>query len=270
MDFENVDKIMPAPNQAQPNDPMSDIQAAQQGQPIKAFPGQDHKSHIAIKQAFMTDPSTGGNPMMQKVSAQLQANVQEHMVMEFTEQVQAQMQLSAQQQGQQSNQDPNAQGQAMAEAAKQVAVMNQQNLQNQLSSQEQGGPKDQAAMMTAQAKMADTHIKATKTQHDMKFKDQEIELKKAKLGLDHLKTMHNSDDKNKDRQAKMDQIVTTKGIDALIQGQSHAFTAKQNLRENIQQAQMERANNAHQHELQKDQMSHQAALQPTPTAPKGE
>jgi chaperonin GroES len=303
MDFVNVDKIMPSPSQAQPNDPMSDISSAQQGQPIKAFPGQDHKSHIAIKQAFMTDPSTGGNPMMQKVSAQLQANVQEHMVLQFTEQVQAQMQLSAggqgassgsAQQGQQGQQ-PNGQGQgippqqsqgiqqgaapqqpqqdpqiqAMAEAAKQVAMMNQQNLQNQLEQQKQGGPKDQAALMTAQARMADTHIKAGKAKFEEKYKSDEIGLKKAKLGLDHLKEIHKSNDKAKDRQAKQEQIVTTKGLDAMIQGQSHAFTAKQDQMANIQKAQQERATNEHSNELQKSLASHQASLQPSPSQTDG-
>lgn len=306
MDFVNVDKIMPSPAQAQPNDPMSDISAAQQGQPIKAFPGQDHKSHIAIKQAFMTDPSTGGNPMMQKVSAQLQANVQEHMVLEFTEQVQAQMQLS-QQQGQQGaqpgpqgglqSQVPVQQGQpsngpsnpqvgaqsqqpqqqqpqdpqmmAMAQAAKQVAMMNQQNLQNQLEQQKQGGPKDQAALITAHARMQDTQIKAGKAKFEEKYKSDEIGIKKAKLGLDHLKEVHKSNDKDKDRQAKTDQIVTTKGLDAMIQGQSHAFTAKQDQMANIQKAQQERATNEHSNELQKSLASHQASLQPSPSETDG-
>ncbi len=100
MDFVNVDKILPQPQQAQPQDPITDLQAAQAGTPIKAFPGQDHKAHIAIKQAFIQDPMSGQNPMMQKISTVVQANVQEHMMLQFVEQVQAQAQMDTQQQQQ--------------------------------------------------------------------------------------------------------------------------------------------------------------------------
>jgi hypothetical protein len=208
------------------------------------------------------------------------------MILEFTEQVQAQMALSQQQGQQQNGQMPQnqmsqdqgqapqqAQGapaqadpqlQAMAQAAKQVAQMNQQNLQNQLSQQQQGGPKDQAAMMTAQARVHDSQIKAAKTQHDMKFKDDEIQIKKAKLGLEHLGMLHDAHEKKQDRHAQIEQLVATKGLDAMIQGQSHAFVAKQDQSANIQKAQMERANNAHSTELQKQLASHHASLQQPP------
>src|ERR1035437_77889 len=89
MDYENVDKILPKPEEAQQNDPLTDIQSASEGKPIKAFAGQDHKAHIALKQAFMQDPESGQNPMMQKISIQIQANIQEHMLMQFVEQVKA-------------------------------------------------------------------------------------------------------------------------------------------------------------------------------------
>lgn len=96
MEYANIDKLLPEPQQAQPLDPISDIQSAGRGLPIKAFPGQDHRSHIAIKQAFMQDPMSGQNPMMQKVSIQLQANIQEHMMLQFIESVQAMSQQAAQ------------------------------------------------------------------------------------------------------------------------------------------------------------------------------
>lgn len=264
MDFINVDKIMPPPEEAQQNDPMTDLTMARIGKPIKAFPGQDHKSHIAIKQAFIMDPSSGANPMMQKISIQIQANIQEHMLLQFQEQVQAQMQQMSQ--GQQIE-DPNMQAQVMAQAAQQVAQMNQQNLQNQLAQQE-GQGSDPAAMMTAQARMADTQIKAHKAITSDKFKADEVELKKAKLGLEHLKILHASKEKAQDRQASSDHLIATKGIDALIQGQSKTFEAHQNKIDNMHKAQLERANNAHNTELQKQMASHNASLQPDKPKPK--
>ncbi len=257
MDFENVDKIMPQPQQAQPQDPLTDIQMASQGQPIKAFPGQDHKAHIAINQAFLNDPSSGGDPMMQKIAMSIQANITEHMFLQFQEQVTAQ----AQQMGQQV--DPN---QALQQAAQQVAQMNQQNLQNQLSQQDgQGGIRDQAAMVTAQAKAQEVQIKAFKAKADVHHKDADTEIKKAKLGLEHEKMQREPLMKEQAHQQSMQQLTQTKGIDALIQNQSKAFEAKQNLRENMQKAQIERANAAHQNSLAKDLASHEAKVQPKPT-----
>ena len=131
MDFDNIDKILPMPEQAQQNDPLTDIQVASLGKPIKAFQGQDHKAHIAIKQAFLEDPMSGKNPVMQKTAIALQANIQEHMLLNFMEQVQA------------IGGDP-------AQAAAQVAQMNQQKLQQDLQNQQQS-MQDQAAMLLAQA-----------------------------------------------------------------------------------------------------------------------
>ena len=53
--------------QAVQQDPIADIMSATKGQPIKAFPGQDHDAHIAVKTAYMQDPMNGANPVMKNV-----------------------------------------------------------------------------------------------------------------------------------------------------------------------------------------------------------
>lgn len=74
--------------QAAPLSPLEDIQAASKGTPIKAFPGQDHQSHIKIKRAFLDDPLNGGqNPLMGQIAPVLQANIQEHMILDFQEKI---------------------------------------------------------------------------------------------------------------------------------------------------------------------------------------
>src|SRR5690606_12593287 len=52
MGFENVDKLIPLPESAVPQDPLTDIISASQGKPIKAFKGQDHDAHIAVKMNY--------------------------------------------------------------------------------------------------------------------------------------------------------------------------------------------------------------------------
>ena len=72
----NLERILPKKPEAQPSDPVTDIVAATKGMPIKAFTGQDHQSHIAVKMAYMQDPINGANPIMQRLQPVLSANIQ--------------------------------------------------------------------------------------------------------------------------------------------------------------------------------------------------
>lgn len=217
MDYANIDRIMPKPEEAQQNDPMTDIQISVEGKPIKAFEGQDHKSHIALKQAFLQDPQSGQNPMMQKAAIQIQANIQEHMLLDFTEQVQA---MAQQQQGQ--DQSPE---QGMAQAAQQVAQMNLQQMQQQQAAQ-QNDVQDKATMLLAQAELMDTETQARKQNWTEKKDTADLELKKEQLDLAKMKLINEINALDKKIAAETDKLVTTKGLDAMIQGMSQ--TNKEN------------------------------------------
>jgi hypothetical protein len=94
-DPDDVDRLVPPKQQApQPQqlDPMSDIMAASQGQPIKAFPGQNHRAHIEFKTSFLNDPMGGKNPTNQNIVPLIQANIQEHLLMEYQSRLAATMQ----------------------------------------------------------------------------------------------------------------------------------------------------------------------------------
>lgn len=204
MDYDDVDKILPPEEEAQMADPISDIQSVVNGTPIKAFEGQDHKAHIALKQAFLQDPMSGANPMMQKASIALQANIQEHMLLSFMEQAQAESELG---------QTP------IHEAAAKIAQMNQQKLQQEQEAQQQS-PRDQAALLMAQAEMLDTQTEASKQKFDEKYKVAQLELNKEKIDLDILKEMRRSEEFDKKQAADIDKLVTTKGLDSMIAGLS--------------------------------------------------
>jgi len=121
----NLDQILPPKKKPVPLDPMSDIQAASRGLPIAAFPGQNHDAHIQIKMAFLQDPTSGKNPAMQRVVPILQANVQEHVVMKYQEQLQGVAQGLMQNLSPEQQQMPNVAEMAMAQAAQQVLNANQ-------------------------------------------------------------------------------------------------------------------------------------------------
>ena len=83
----NMEEILPPKTEPQPMDPVSDITAATKGIPIAAFPGQNHDAHIQVKMAYLQDPMNGANPVMQRLRPVLEANVQEHSVMKYQEQM---------------------------------------------------------------------------------------------------------------------------------------------------------------------------------------
>jgi hypothetical protein len=171
MDYDNVDKLLPPPEQAQPNDPLTDIQLASQGKPIKAFPQQDHESHIRIKTAFIQDPFGGASQAMASTRTILEANIQEHVVLQFTTQVQA----AAQQQGQQM-----APEQAMAQAAQQqVAQQNQQRAQQEAEKNKDDS--DEAAHILAQAEMLSAQTEQMKETFQRELETARFELDKEKL-----------------------------------------------------------------------------------------
>lgn len=85
--LQNIDRVLTEQREPEPMDPLSDIAAAVQDQPIKAFEGQKHQAHIVVKEAWLQDPQNGSNPLMVKAAALIAANVREHRVLLFKEQM---------------------------------------------------------------------------------------------------------------------------------------------------------------------------------------
>ena len=83
----NLEEILPPKIKPADLDPVSDIMAAVKGIPIAAFTGQIHDAHVKVKMAYLQDPMNGCNPTMQRVRPILEANIQEHMVHKYQEQM---------------------------------------------------------------------------------------------------------------------------------------------------------------------------------------
>lgn len=87
---EGIEKLMPDPSaNAVTADPLSEIQAAMKGQPIRAQMGQQHLAHIAVKEAFMQSPQMQGtnDPSVAIGVELLKANIAEHKVLLFASQI---------------------------------------------------------------------------------------------------------------------------------------------------------------------------------------
>ena len=195
----NLERILPSKPEPQPLDPVTDIEAATKGLPIKAFMGQNHDAHIQVKTMFLQDPANGGNPIMQRVSPVLQANIQEHVVMKYQEQING-MTQNILAQAPQNVKDPKVVEQVMAQAAQQVMMA------NQAMAQQGGTPEQQMVMMEAQRlgiEKEKLQANIAKELSEGALKNRDLDLKEQKIALDAYKAgaenLLKSEEKDKDR-----------------------------------------------------------------------
>ena len=179
----NLEQILPPKIEPQPLDPVSDIMAATKGIPITAFPGQNHDAHIQTKTAYLQDPQNGANPIMARIKPVLEANIQEHSVMKYQEQMNGVTQQMLQQAPPEQAQQPAAIEMAMSQAAQQVLKANQQPPQptpeQQLVELEQ-----QKVQLQQQKLQSDTAVQAA----EMELKNKKLELEENEQIIDILKS----------------------------------------------------------------------------------
>ena len=86
----NIDEVLKKPEEAARLDPIDENMAVLYGKPIKAFPEQDHESHIAVHIQFLQDPSLGGNPQINKaIMPIMMAHIAEHIALLYRTRMQA-------------------------------------------------------------------------------------------------------------------------------------------------------------------------------------
>lgn len=86
----DIDKVLVPPKGPKPMDPITEEFTAMHGQPIMAYPWQDHKAHLASHQAFMQNPQLGGNPMIQQmIGPAMMSHIADHLAHEHRLEIQA-------------------------------------------------------------------------------------------------------------------------------------------------------------------------------------
>jgi hypothetical protein len=236
--------------------------SATRGQPIKAFPGQDHNAHIAVKTAYLQDPLNGANPIMKQVEPILMANVREHMVLRFQEQMGGLMKA------QEGQVDQGASLTAiMSESAQQILQANQLAAQGGLDSIEQQNLNIQKqAMMNRKeredkelALEEDAMVEAAKIEENKKQKDDNLT---AKVVTDLLKIV----DKQKLQEGGV--VVQQPGAaDAFKQAADLAvkepISQPQNFLEQAFEAQGIDPQRAYKEKMAQEQMAQEQAMIPT-------
>jgi len=172
----NIEEILPPKKEPQKLDPVSDIMAATKGIPIAAFPGQNHDSHIQVKMMYLQDPQNGANPIMARLKPILEANIQEHSVLKYQEQMNGMARATMEQLPPDQQQNPQVAEMAMATAAQQVLNANQMG-------QAQSPEQQMVALETAKVELEKQKLQSTmaKFSADSALDAQKLELEEAKL-----------------------------------------------------------------------------------------
>ena len=173
---ESLDKLLTNPEaEAISADPLTEIQVAMRGKPIKAQLGQNHAAHIAVKTAFLQAPQMQGanDPTIALGQQVLSANIAEHKVLMFIAQA---MQL-AQQMGM-PIQDDNVQAQI---ATQLIQISNESNPQQQQANIEQ----QMLQLQAAELQMAGQRIQSQDVREAAKIaqKNRELDLKETDMLL---------------------------------------------------------------------------------------
>ena len=175
----NMEEILPPEPKPQPMDPVSDITAATKGLPIAAFPGQNHDAHIQVKMAYLQDPMNGKNPIMQRLRPVLEANVQEHSIMKYQEQMSGVTGVMMEQLPPEQR-TPSTIETVMAAAAKDVLNA------NMVGGQAQSPEQQMVALEQARVELDKEKLKldAVKENAEMALDMQELELKRQQQMID--------------------------------------------------------------------------------------
>jgi hypothetical protein len=186
MGTENIDKLLIDPAaKAISADPLTEIQAAMTGKPIKAQLGQNHTAHIAVKEAFLKSPQMQGtnDPTIAVGLQLLNSNIAEHKVLMFV----AQAALLAQQMGI-PIQDENVQ----AQIATQLLMMSAQS--------GMGGAGPTVEQQMVELNKQELALSAARIQSQDVREAAQIALKNRELDLKEASMLLDSEDKKKKNQ----------------------------------------------------------------------
>ena len=189
----NAEKLVPTDDDMTPRDPVSENMAFLNGKPTKAFIYQDHDAHIAVHTSMVQDPllmaQIGQNPQAQKMSAEIQAHVAEHLAFAYRKKVEEQLGVPLPPPDEQMPEDAEVMlSRLVAQGAQQLLAANKGQAANQQAQQMQQDPVMQLQQAELAIKKQDSDIKAFKVKSDMQLKAEELALKAresaAKTGED--------------------------------------------------------------------------------------
>jgi hypothetical protein len=178
----NADKLVPIEDDMKPRDPVSENMAFLNGKPTKAFIYQDHDAHIAVHVALMQDPmmaaQIGQNPQAQKMMAEIQAHIAEHLAFAYRKKVEEQLGVPMPKPDEDLPEDVEVQlSRLVAQASQQVLAQSKGQAAQQQAQQQAQDPLVQMQQQELQLKAQDVEIKKMKVKGDLQLRAEELGLK---------------------------------------------------------------------------------------------
>lgn len=187
--IKNADKLIPLEDDMKPVDPVSENQNILRGEPVKAFLHQNHDAHMAVHNMMMQDPmiaqAIGQNPQAQKIMAETQAHIAEHLGFKMRQQIEAQLGMPLPPEDDKlPPQVEIALSAMMAQAAQQVVQQSQAQAAQMQAQQQMQDPVLQMQMQELQLKQQELQMKMQSEQAKMQLAQQEFQLKQQKMAID--------------------------------------------------------------------------------------
>ena len=184
--IKNADKLVPIDDDMKPRDPVSENMAFLNGKPTKAFIYQDHDAHIAVHTAMMQDPmlmqQIGQNPQAQKMMAEIQAHISEHLAYAYRSKVEEQLGVPMPAPDEDMPEELEVQlSRMVAQAAQQVLQQSKGKAQQAQAQQAAQDPLVQIQQAELEIKKQDAATKAKKVEGDLALKDRELQLKESQV-----------------------------------------------------------------------------------------
>ncbi len=172
MGLPDVDLLVPDKNNQQPQDAISENMGFFTGKPAKAFPFQDHDSHITIHMSLLNDQKYAqefqGSPQAAALAAGMQSHIAEHYAFSYRNAIEKQLGTQLPPIGTPDNpQIESALSSLVANAATQVAQQHASEAQQQKAQQ-------QAADPAFQLEQQELQLKAQAEQNKMQMHQMKI------------------------------------------------------------------------------------------------
>jgi hypothetical protein len=180
--IKNADKLVPIDDDMKPRDPVSENMAFLNGKPTKAFIYQDHDAHIAVHTAMKQDPllmqQIGQNPQAQKMMAEIDAHVSEHLAYAYRMKIEKQLGVPMPAPDEDMPEDLEVQlSQLVAQAAQQVLQDSKGQAAQAQAQQAAQDPLVQIQQAELAIKKQDAETKAKKVDGDLAMKEWELRIK---------------------------------------------------------------------------------------------
>jgi len=211
----NADKLVPTDEDEVPLDPISENMGFLNGKPTKAYIFQDQDAHIAVHTTFMKDPmimaQIGQNPMGQKIMAQAQAHISEHLAFSYRKKIEEQLGVPLPPPGQKMDPQFEVQlSQLVAQASTQLLQNNMAQAQQQQAQQQAQDPLVQMQQQELQIKAQDMQRKAAKDQADNQIAQAKLQLEAQRILAENAREQARLQSSNMQNEQKIKADVITK------------------------------------------------------------